>query len=100
MRDDKAARLREGRRLVGTPGLTADDRITRWIKHAAGMTAVQHKGEVYEVWRECCRKFVNFQVRDVPARVGAANSFIIGAVCASIAAAMAGEEETGDISSR
>src|SRR5215469_10806916 len=28
MRDDQAARLREGRRLVDTPGLTADDRIT------------------------------------------------------------------------
>src|SRR5215471_2629814 len=100
MRDDQAARLREGRRLVGTPGLTADDRITRRIEHAAGMTAVQHEGEVYEIWRKCARELVDFPVRDVPARVGTADGFIIRPVGKPIAAAMAGEKEAGDISGR
>ena len=100
MRDDKAARLREGRRLVRTPGLTADDCITRRIEHAAGMTAVQHEGEVHEIRRKCARELVDFPVRDVAARVGTADGFKIRPVRKAIAAAMAGEKETGDIAGR
>src|SRR6516225_9875491 len=98
MRDDQAARLREGRRLVGTPGPTANDRITRRIEHAAGMTAVQHEGEVYEIRRKCTGELVDFPVRDVATRVGTADGFKICPVRKPIAAAMASEEETGDIS--
>jgi hypothetical protein len=52
MRDNNAAGLREGGGLFSALGLAADRRLTRRIEHAAGMTAVQHQGEVDEIRRE------------------------------------------------